>query len=164
MAREDCTCFGGDRVRLGVDAVEYARCHLREVGRHNDTRSIDYVCPDYGKGWILDYPGPTAHGGPTNSMARLRTLGEACRDVRYALVDVEVILQGNEAAQRCAAELAGYLGDCTDAPETLSMVPQIAGMRPPDQPVLRSNVGPCPPRLGLPTKTAARRVGLGWSL
>jgi hypothetical protein len=114
MAREDCSCFSGIDIRRGVDAVQYAERHLEELNRRN--YRIEYVCPDYGKGWIMDYPGGTPHGGPTDSMARLRTIGRACRDLRVALADLTFILPDNRAAVECAHKLVEHLGQCSDPP------------------------------------------------
>jgi hypothetical protein len=112
MTPGDCLCRTGARQRFGAEAEEYAERQLDEVGRRIPAWSTDYECRDCGQGWILDYPGAPPHGPA--AMARLRTIGEAARDIRMALADVAVILPDNVSAREYAATLDSYLKDYVD--------------------------------------------------
>lgn len=87
VARQDCTCFYVGR-HEGQDAVDYATRHLHEV-RKLDHR-VEYVCPDYGKGWLLDYTG-SGHGGPGAHQTQLRTFDLLRQDTVIAMANVDVL-------------------------------------------------------------------------
>jgi hypothetical protein len=103
------------RQRFGTEAEEYAEKQLDEVSRRKPTWSADYECPYCGQRWILDYPGAPPHG--LAAVARLRTIGEAARDVRMALADVALIFPDNVSAQESAATLDEYLKAYADPPK-----------------------------------------------
>lgn len=55
----------------GAEAISYAKEHLQEVRIDPVAWQTEYVCPDTGKRWLLDYPHSEAHGG---GPPRLRSL------------------------------------------------------------------------------------------
>jgi hypothetical protein len=106
VSRDDCSCFYRSE-RRGADALAYVDRHLRKVRDFDGGYCVEYVCPDFGKGWLLDFVGATPHGGPSDSQARLRTLDQVRRAVQSALRNVEVLLDnpGADAAARRLTEL-----------------------------------------------------------
>lgn len=82
----------------GQEALDYAAAHLSEVRQLDGGFRVELVCPDYDKGWLLDYVGPTPHGGPTASQVRLRTLDEVRRATLSAIRDVDVLSDDEECA------------------------------------------------------------------
>ena len=114
VSRNDCTCFVV-REHLGPDAVEYAEKHLRCVRRFDGGFRAEYVCPEYGKGWLLDHVGATPHGGPTDAQVRLRTLDDVVRAIQSALINVEVVLDDADAVAG-ARSLSTRLAAASDPP------------------------------------------------
>jgi hypothetical protein len=55
----------------GAEAISYAKKHLQEMRIDPVAWQTEYVCPDTGKRWLLDYPHSEAHGGGS---PRLRSL------------------------------------------------------------------------------------------
>jgi hypothetical protein len=55
----------------GMEAYSYAEEHLCKVQVLSGGWEIEYVCPDTGKRWLLDYPHGEYHGG---GPPRLRSL------------------------------------------------------------------------------------------
>jgi len=47
----------------GAAAVMYADEHLQEVKVDSTNWIVEFVCPETGKRWIMDYPYAAAHGG-----------------------------------------------------------------------------------------------------
>ncbi len=63
-----CRCDTVEEL-YGGEAEEYAGEHLRSTGTRSDALEEDYVCPDAGKRWLLDYPNRTEREA---GQARLR--------------------------------------------------------------------------------------------
>ncbi len=47
----------------GRDAEAYAKEHLKQIRVDPETWEVEYVDPETGLVWILDYPDGEAHGG-----------------------------------------------------------------------------------------------------
>ena len=48
---------------LGRDAEVYAKEHLKQVKVNPETWEVEYVDPETGARWLMDYPNGEAHGG-----------------------------------------------------------------------------------------------------
>ena len=64
----ECRCTVVSEL-YGAEAEEYAAQHLRSHGTRTERLEEDFLCPDTGRRWLLDYPDRT----PTDpGQARLR--------------------------------------------------------------------------------------------
>jgi hypothetical protein len=55
----------------GVEAYSYVEGHLHKVQVSLGGWQIEYICPNTGKRWLLDYPYSEAHGGGPPRLRRL---------------------------------------------------------------------------------------------
>ncbi len=54
----ECRCNGVTEL-YGSEAEEYAAQHLRPDGTRAERLEEDFLCPDTGRRWLLDYPDRT---------------------------------------------------------------------------------------------------------
>ncbi len=64
----ECRCTTVTEL-YGSEAEEYAAQHLRSDGTRADRLEEDFLCPDTGRRWLLDYPDQTTEDP---GQARLR--------------------------------------------------------------------------------------------
>jgi hypothetical protein len=78
----DCLC-NSTMILTGIEALLYAKEHLKQISVDADQWEIEYLCPETNQHWTLDYPQSELQGG---GPPRLRVIqfeaaqqGQHCR-------------------------------------------------------------------------------------
>jgi hypothetical protein len=67
----NCECARIEALE-GAAASDYAESHLKVVKIDSVAWTTEYVCPDTGTRWLLDYPDSELHGGGSPRLRKIQ--------------------------------------------------------------------------------------------